>query len=146
MHPRTMHSDSVQIRTQIFLRTKPFRTPYQSSLRPKKKETKMNCSRHVLHTPFTTGKDFRGVAVWLNTIDTTTYYGFLHVREMRDAVDQNAANSLSRTGAEGLPRSWLCMREIYAVQRICMCLRCGCVRGGGYATYRVDCILVYSVA
>lgn len=95
------------------------------------KETGLNCSVYVLPTPFTTEKLFRRVAVWLNTINTTAYYGFLHVREMRDAVDQNAASSLPRAGAEGLPRSWLCMGEMYAVQRICMCLRCACVRGGG---------------
>lgn len=57
------------------------------------KVTGLNCSVRVLPTPFTTGKIFRGIAVWLNMINTTAYYGPLHVREMRDAVDQIAASS-----------------------------------------------------
>lgn len=69
----------------------------------KKKKTGLNCSVYFLPIPFTTEKFLRRVAVWLNTINTTAYYGFLHVREMRDAVDQNAASSLPRAGAEGLP-------------------------------------------
>lgn len=79
MHPCTKQSDSVQIRTKIFLRTELLNAPYQSLLRPKEKENRINCSRHVLPTPSTlekiSGERLYG---WIEIV-TTVYYRFLHV-------------------------------------------------------------------
>lgn len=66
MHPCTKQSDSVQIRTKIFLRTELLNAPYQSLLRPKGKRKQNQLQQTCPTYPIHIGKDFRGAAVWLN--------------------------------------------------------------------------------